>query len=131
MMSPGVVAWWWFLCAVGVLNITAWSLSAAALRRRQTRLPSESYPACRLQLALSAVYVFGCAFRSVLPVYDVPRLCLFNTWLSSVIVGRSVATLAELVRESMVGAIAFDVPIKVDVAAGPNWLDVAPILRED
>jgi hypothetical protein len=95
-MSPGVVAWWWFLCAVGVLNITAWSLSAAALRRRQTRLPSESYPACRLQLALSAVYVFGCAFRSVLPVYDVPRLCLFNTWLSSVIVGRSVATLAEL-----------------------------------
>jgi hypothetical protein len=45
---------------------------------------------------LSAVYVFGCAFRSVLPVYDVPRLCLFDTWLSNVIVGRSVATVAEL-----------------------------------
>ena len=35
--------------------------------------------------------------------------------------------LAQLVREAMVGAIAFDVPIRVDVAAGPNWLDVAPL----
>ncbi len=32
---------------------------------------------------------------------------------------------AGLVREAMVGAIAFDVPIQVDVAVGPNWLDVA------
>jgi hypothetical protein len=56
----------------------------------------ESYTASRLQLRLSAVYVFGCAFRSVLPVYDIPRLGLFDTWLSSVIVGRSVATVAEL-----------------------------------
>jgi uncharacterized protein (DUF1330 family) len=45
---------------------------------------------------LSAVYVFGCAFRSVLPVFDGPRICLFNSWLSSVVVGRSVATCAEL-----------------------------------
>ena len=50
----------------------------------------------RLQLMLSAGYVFGCAFRSMLPVYDVARLCLFDTWLSNVIVGRSVATFAEL-----------------------------------
>ena len=40
--------------------------------------------------------MFGCAYRSVLPVFDVQRLCMFDTWLSSVIVGRSVATLAEL-----------------------------------
>ena len=42
------------------------------------------------------MYVLGCAFRSVLPVYDIPRLCVVDTWLSSVIVGRSVATVAEL-----------------------------------
>jgi hypothetical protein len=95
-MSPGIVTWWCFLCAVGMINITAWSLSAAALRRRQGVMSRESYAGCRLQLLLSAVYVFGCAFRSVLPVYDVPRLCLFNIWLSSVVVGRSVATFAEL-----------------------------------
>ena len=35
-----------------------------------------------------------------------------------------VASLAELTREAMVGAMALTVPLKVDVAAGPNWLDV-------
>ncbi len=38
-----------------------------------------------------------------------------------------IPALASLVREAMVGAIAFDVPIQVDVAAGPNWLEVAPL----
>ena len=40
--------------------------------------------------------MFGCAFRSILPRADVQRICLFDTWLSSVMVGRSVATVAEL-----------------------------------
>jgi len=40
--------------------------------------------------------VFGCAFRSILPRADVQRICLFDHWLSSVMVGRSVATVAEL-----------------------------------
>jgi hypothetical protein len=40
--------------------------------------------------------VFGCAFRSFLPRADVQRICLFDTWLSSVFVGRTVATVAEL-----------------------------------
>jgi hypothetical protein len=40
--------------------------------------------------------VFGCAFRSFLPRADVQRICLFDTWLSSVVVGRSVATVAEV-----------------------------------
>jgi hypothetical protein len=45
---------------------------------------------------LCAAYVFGCAFRSVLPRADVQRISLFDTWLSSVFVGRSVATVAEI-----------------------------------
>lgn len=95
-MSADVFLWWIFLCAVSGLNILAWSLSAAALGRRQGALSADVYASRRLQLLLSAGYVFGCAFRSALPVYDVPRICLFDTWLSSVIVGRSVATFAEL-----------------------------------
>jgi hypothetical protein len=95
-MSVGVNLWWSFLCAVAALNVLAWSLSAVALNRRQATMSVDLYTARRLQLLLSAVYVFGCAFRSALPVYDVPRICLFNTWLSGVIVGRSVATVAEL-----------------------------------
>jgi hypothetical protein len=49
-----------------------------------------------LMLLLSAAYVFGCAFRSFFPRADVQRICLFDTWLSSVVVGRSVATVAEV-----------------------------------
>ena len=45
---------------------------------------------------LSAGYVLGCAYRSVFPVYDVQRLVMVDSWLSSVVVGRSVATVAEL-----------------------------------
>src|ERR1700730_3518428 len=95
-MSDGVVAWWFFLCGAAALNITAWSLTAKSLERRQAAMSVETFALCRIQLALSGAYVFGCAFRSVLPVYDIPRLCLFDIWLSSVIVGRSVATFAEL-----------------------------------
>jgi hypothetical protein len=50
----------------------------------------------QLMFLLSAAYVFGCAFRSFLPRADVQRICLFDTWLSSVVVGRSVATVAEI-----------------------------------
>ncbi len=95
-MSVGVASWWAFLCVVATLNIAAWSLAADRLRRNQPALSVQTYTACRIQLALSAVYVFGCAFRSIFPVYDIPRICLFDTWLSDVIVGRSVATIAEL-----------------------------------
>ena len=96
IMTSDLFAWWFFLCAVSGLNILAWAFSAAALGRRQAGLPPEVYALRRMQLVLSAGYVFGCAYRSVLPVYDVPRMCLFDSWFSSVIVGRSVATFAEL-----------------------------------
>ncbi len=38
-----------------------------------------------------------------------------------------IPALATLVRHEMTHALTFDVPIKVDVAAGPNWLDVKPV----
>jgi DNA polymerase-1 len=40
---------------------------------------------------------------------------------------KEVKPLAALVREEMAGAIKLDVPLKVDVAAGPNWLDVTDV----
>ena len=95
-MSIEVLSWWALLCVVGGLNIAAWAFSATALTRWRAVLSADAYAARRLQLLLSAGYVFGCAFRSFVPVYDVPRLCLFDSWLASVIVGRSVATIAEL-----------------------------------
>lgn len=95
-MSVEVSTWWAFLCAVSVLNVVAWLLSAMLLQRRQASIAADLRPLRRWQVLLSAGYVFGCAYRSVLPVYDVQRLCLVDSWLSSVVVGRSVATVAEL-----------------------------------
>ncbi len=95
MTNPTMV-WWWLLCAVSVVNIGAWLASAAAMRRRRASLELPTWTAIQLQLLLSAAYVLGCAYRSALPVFDVRRLCLVDSWLSSVIVGRSVATIAEL-----------------------------------
>ena len=96
MMTVDVFSWWMFLCAVSVLNILAWLYSSLRLQRRRAVISGEAFAARRLQLILCAGYVFGCAFRSVLPVYDVPRIGLSDTWMSNVLVGRSVATIAEL-----------------------------------
>src|SRR5665213_690405 len=88
------LAWWWsLLTAVSGANIAIWFLLYRELQ------PSGSVggpSGIELMLLLCAAYVFGCAFRSFLPRADVQRICLFDTWLSSVVVGRSVATVAEI-----------------------------------
>ncbi len=95
-MSNELYLWWFFLCAVSAVNVLGLSLSVPALKRRHQFLATEVYANRKLQLLLCAGYVFGCAYRSALPVFDVQRLCLLDSWMSSVIVGRSVATIAEL-----------------------------------
>ena len=95
-MSVGVLAWWTTLCAISVLNVCAWRHSAAALERRRATAEPAVHLFQQRQLLLSAVYVLGCGFRSVLPRADVQRIGLFDSWASSVMVGRSVATVAEL-----------------------------------
>jgi hypothetical protein len=90
LVRSNPVAWWWgFLTLVSAANIAIW----VALYRQ---FGEQSSSEISLMLLLCAGYVFGCAFRSILPRADVQRICLFDTWLSSVVVGRSVATIAEL-----------------------------------
>ena len=95
-MSAGVFLWWALLCAVATFNIIVWSFCARALRARSGFLSEPEYRLRRRLLFLSAIYVLGCAYRSVFPVFDVPRIVLVDSFLSSVAVGRSVATIAEL-----------------------------------
>jgi hypothetical protein len=90
------VAWWWgLLTIVSGANIAAWFLLYRALQAPQASSLGGT-AGVGLMLTLCAAYVFGCAFRSLLPRADVQRICLFDTWLSSVVVGRSVATVAEV-----------------------------------
>jgi hypothetical protein len=104
------LAWWWSsLTVVSGVNIAVWFLlyrqleptsglaSASGIELVALQTGSlHSSSSVELMLLLCAGYVFGCAFRSLLPRADVQRICLFDTWLSSVMVGRSVATVAEL-----------------------------------
>lgn len=95
-MDIDVFSWWTFLRTIAAINIAAWMVSALLLWRRQSFIHADTYALRKMQLLLSAGYVLGCAYRSFVPVFDVPRLCLFDSCLSSVVIGRSVATLAEL-----------------------------------
>jgi hypothetical protein len=90
------LAWWWgLLTLVSGVNIAVWFLLYRQFHEQPTgSLGSTS--GIELMFLLCAAYVFGCAFRSFLPRADVQRICLFDTWLSSVVVGRSVATVAEV-----------------------------------
>jgi hypothetical protein len=88
------VSWWWAtLTLVSGINVAAWVLMYREFHDAGT---SGHVPGMEIMLLLSGAYVFGCAFRSFLPRADVQRICLFDTWLSSVAVGRSVATVAEV-----------------------------------
>lgn len=88
------VAWWWvMLTLVSGTNIALWFMLYRELHPTGSL---DSASGIGLMLLLCAAYVFGCAFRSFLPRADVQRICLFDTWLSSVLVGRSVATIAEV-----------------------------------
>jgi hypothetical protein len=90
------LAWWWgLLSLVSGANIAVWFLLYRQLHGQPTGSLGRT-SGIELMLFLCAAYVFGCAFRSLLPRADVQRICLFDTWLSSVVVGRSVATLAEI-----------------------------------
>ncbi len=93
--SNPVAVWWSFLVLVSAANIALLLGLRSRFRGAQIERRVRAF-AIEPLLLLSAAYVFGCAFRSVLPRADVQRICLFDTWLSSVLVGRSVATVAEI-----------------------------------
>jgi len=92
--SNPVAIWWGGLLAVSAVNVAV--LLGLCWRFRDRLFAKRTVIIAEPLLLLAAAYVLGCAFRSVLPRADVQRICLFDTPLSSVMVGRSVATVAEL-----------------------------------
>src|SRR6266511_3064866 len=90
------VSWWWgLLTLVSGVNIAVWFVLYRELPL-QLAGAAGATSSIGLMLLFCAAYVFGCAFRSFLPRADVQRICLFDTWWSSVLVGRTVATVAEI-----------------------------------
>lgn len=95
-MHGPLLAWWLALCAAATVNVLLWVWSAWWLARRAADMPPELYASRRRVLWLSGVYVLGCGFRSIFPMVDAPRICLHDAWISRIVVGRTVATVAEL-----------------------------------
>ena len=118
------LAWWWaMLTLVSGVNIALWFLLYRELH-------AQPIGSMQLMLLLCAAYVFGCAFRSVLPRADVQRICLFDTWLSSVLVGRSVATVAEVcfVAQWAIILLQLGALTGSDAVLGVAWIIVPLIL---
>ena len=84
-------------------KLTLWLCSLAALTAFNVglwiwiaRSAPLSKPYVMTQLLLSGVYVGVCGFRSLFPRVDLERRCLWDSWLSTIMLGRTSATIAEL-----------------------------------
>ena len=114
--------WWQLICAVSVGNIVLWSLAARGLLWESDGYRSQ-------QLALSGLFVAACAFRSFLPRVDLERMCFWDVPLSSVIVGRTVATIAELCFAWQCALLLFKLSALTGSSAiGAIGLAVLPII---
>jgi hypothetical protein len=114
--------WWQLLCAVSLGNIVLWSFAAQGLLWESDGYRSQ-------QLALSGLFVAACAFRSFLPRVDLERMCLWDVPLSSVIVGRTVATIAELCFAWQCALLLFKLSALTGSSAiGAIGLAVLPII---
>src|SRR5450759_1210559 len=124
------LAWWWgLLTVVSGANIAIWFVLYRQLQDQPT-VSLGGTSGIGLMLLLCAAYVFGCAFRSFLPRADVQRICLFDTWLSSVVVGRSVATVAEICFAAQWAIILYQLGTMTgaDTAVNAAWVIVPLIL---
>jgi len=83
-----VALWLGSLAVLTAFNVGLWVSVARSV--------SPSTPYAQAQLLLSAVYVGICGFRSLFPRVDLERICLWDSWLSTILLGRVAATIAEL-----------------------------------
>jgi hypothetical protein len=80
--------WLASLGALTAFNVGLWIWIAQSASPRT--------PYVETQLLLSGVYVGVCGFRSLYPRVDLERVCLWDTWLSGILLGRTLATIAEV-----------------------------------
>lgn len=88
--------WWTFLSLIALANMAVWVWSYLTIDTTGAASCPSHHPYQRHHLHLSGVYVFVCAYRSFWPRIDLERYCLFDTFASSVALGRSAATVAEV-----------------------------------
>jgi hypothetical protein len=88
--------WWSILMAVAAMNLAACACLGMSLWRQRPLMGEQDFRLRKWMFLLGAGYAAGCAYRSVFPVFDIPRMSLADSALASAFIGRSVATIAEL-----------------------------------
>src|SRR5262245_57645684 len=84
----------------------------------------------RWQVGLSGIFVAVCAFRSWLPRIDLERYCLVDSPLSSMFLGRSAATIAEICFAVQVALCLRQIGIAAEVpwVVTASYLVVPPLV---
>eukprot|EP00550_Attheya_septentrionalis_P011301 CAMPEP_0198303384 /NCGR_PEP_ID=MMETSP1449-20131203/56858_1 /TAXON_ID=420275 /ORGANISM="Attheya septentrionalis, Strain CCMP2084" /LENGTH=294 /DNA_ID=CAMNT_0044005877 /DNA_START=89 /DNA_END=974 /DNA_ORIENTATION=+ len=90
------LCWWVLLSGIAVCNICMWLWTYSLLTKDSFYSAPDDHPYQCYHLVLSGIYVFVCAYRSFFPRIDLERYCLFDTWMSSIFLARTAATIAEI-----------------------------------
>ncbi len=109
----GALTWWRVLCVLGVTNMCVWLAI--------WYFGPIAGPYYAIQLALSGVYVFVCAYRSIFPRVDLERLVVVDSTLSNIFLGRSAATIAEICFGVQLGLLVH----QLGAYAGLPWVQHA------
>ena len=109
------ILWWRLLSSIAVINILIWVLTVAPL--------SADVPYLKWHIILSGIYTAVCAFRSFVPRIDVERYCIVDSWVSSMVAGRSAATIAEISFAIQMGLLLHE----VGGMTGLTWLQTLTI----
>ena len=88
--------WWLGLCIITGINFILLIYSNRKLNNKIGKWSASTGRFRVTQFALSSIYMLGCGFRAVLPRGDIRRIVLFDHWVSAIVIGRTVATIAEL-----------------------------------
>lgn len=99
--------WWAALSSIALVNISVWVCTYRALA--DATAIAANHPYQRHHLTLSGIYVFVCAYRSFLPRIDLERYCLFDTFASSIFLGRLAATIAEIAFSAQIALFLYHV----------------------
>ncbi len=107
MQEHKTLRWWRLLAGIATLNIGLWVVTA--VRHDSAQGPVLAH------LALSGIYTAVCAFRSFWPRIDLERTALWDSPLSSMALGRTGATLAEVCFAGQIALLMAELGSRAEV----------------
>ena len=118
--STTVFIWWGGMSFIAFLNVCLLVVTYRILKKKMSDLTATILYIHKCQFALASIYVVGCGFRSILPRGDIRRIVLVDSWISSVMIGRTVATIAELTFVAQWALILYEISIYIAKIFGPK-----------